>query len=76
MSSKQSSSVAKIAEPFVCGGAAASFASIIIHPIDLAKVGHFTAEQASCLPFSFFLKLTRVYPFDRWFRSECSYMDN
>lgn len=29
--------VAKTLEPFVCGGAAATFASIIIHPIDLAK---------------------------------------
>lgn len=38
MSSKQSTSFAKVAEPFACGGAAASFASIIIHPIDLAKV--------------------------------------
>jgi solute carrier family 25 (mitochondrial oxoglutarate transporter), member 11 len=30
--------VAKTLEPFACGGAAASFASIIIHPMDLAKV--------------------------------------
>lgn len=29
---------AKTAEPFVCGGSAATFASVIIHPIDLAKV--------------------------------------
>lgn len=29
---------AKAAEPFVCGGAAATFASCVIHPIDLAKV--------------------------------------
>lgn len=29
---------AKQIEPFVCGGSAATFASIIIHPIDLAKV--------------------------------------
>ena len=28
----------KAAEPFVCGGSAATFASIVIHPIDLAKV--------------------------------------
>jgi len=28
----------KQAEPFVCGGSAATFASCIIHPIDLAKV--------------------------------------
>jgi hypothetical protein len=33
----KSHSLAKVAEPFVCGGAAATFASIIIHPIDLAK---------------------------------------
>ena len=30
--------VAKALEPFVCGGTAATFASIVIHPIDLAKV--------------------------------------
>eukprot|EP00529_Nitzschia_sp_RCC80_P029485 CAMPEP_0113495466 /NCGR_PEP_ID=MMETSP0014_2-20120614/29625_1 /TAXON_ID=2857 /ORGANISM="Nitzschia sp." /LENGTH=322 /DNA_ID=CAMNT_0000389367 /DNA_START=292 /DNA_END=1260 /DNA_ORIENTATION=- /assembly_acc=CAM_ASM_000159 len=30
--------LAKALEPFVCGGSAATFASIIIHPIDLAKV--------------------------------------
>jgi len=30
--------VAKKAEPFVCGGSAAMFASCVIHPIDLAKV--------------------------------------
>mmetsp|Transcript_4696 Transcript_4696/g.6473 ORF Transcript_4696/g.6473 Transcript_4696/m.6473 type:complete len:309 (+) Transcript_4696:143-1069(+) len=29
---------AKIAEPFVCGGTAATMASIAIHPMDLAKV--------------------------------------
>mmetsp|Transcript_13164 Transcript_13164/g.23544 ORF Transcript_13164/g.23544 Transcript_13164/m.23544 type:complete len:310 (-) Transcript_13164:262-1191(-) len=31
-------SFAKIAEPFVCGGSAATFASCVIHPMDLAKV--------------------------------------
>jgi hypothetical protein len=31
----------QVAEPFVCGGTAASFASVIIHPIDLAKVRFF-----------------------------------
>mmetsp|Transcript_22428 Transcript_22428/g.48803 ORF Transcript_22428/g.48803 Transcript_22428/m.48803 type:complete len:337 (-) Transcript_22428:158-1168(-) len=30
--------IAKTLEPFVCGGSAATFASIVIHPIDLAKV--------------------------------------
>jgi solute carrier family 25 oxoglutarate transporter 11 len=30
--------VAKALEPFVCGGSAATFASIVIHPLDLAKV--------------------------------------
>jgi solute carrier family 25 oxoglutarate transporter 11 len=30
--------IAKIAEPFVCGGTAATMASIAIHPMDLAKV--------------------------------------
>lgn len=29
---------AKVAQPFVCGGVSACFASCIIHPIDLAKV--------------------------------------
>jgi len=38
MSGNQGSSVAKIAEPFVCGGSAATFASVVIHPMDLAKV--------------------------------------
>lgn len=31
-------SVSRKLEPFVCGGSSATFASIIIHPIDLAKV--------------------------------------
>lgn len=31
-------SLAKKVEPFVCGGTAATFASIVIHPMDLAKV--------------------------------------
>lgn len=35
---KVNNGFAKIAEPFVCGGTAASFASCVIHPIDLAKV--------------------------------------
>ncbi|KAL7578122.1 hypothetical protein ACA910_012570 [Epithemia clementina (nom. ined.)] len=30
--------LAKRMEPFVCGGSAATFASVVIHPIDLAKV--------------------------------------
>jgi solute carrier family 25 (mitochondrial oxoglutarate transporter), member 11 len=36
--SKPPGGVAKTLEPFVCGGASATSASIIIHPIDLAKV--------------------------------------
>ena len=32
------SKFAKNLEPFVCGGTAATFASCVIHPIDLAKV--------------------------------------
>lgn len=32
------SSLLKTAEPFVCGGSAATFASCVIHPMDLAKV--------------------------------------
>uniref|UniRef100_A0A7S2JSB4 Uncharacterized protein n=1 Tax=Leptocylindrus danicus TaxID=163516 RepID=A0A7S2JSB4_9STRA len=38
MSDKKPNSFAKTAEPFVCGGSAATFASCFIHPIDLAKV--------------------------------------
>jgi solute carrier family 25 oxoglutarate transporter 11 len=38
MSSKKDGGIMKTAEPFVCGGSAATFASCIIHPIDLAKV--------------------------------------
>jgi solute carrier family 25 oxoglutarate transporter 11 len=34
------STFAKTAEPFVCGGSAATFASVAIHPMDLAKVGY------------------------------------
>jgi len=37
-STKSSSSIAKLAEPFICGGSAATMASCVIHPIDLAKV--------------------------------------
>jgi hypothetical protein len=33
-----SKGVTKQLEPFVCGGSAATFASVVIHPIDLAKV--------------------------------------
>jgi solute carrier family 25 oxoglutarate transporter 11 len=32
------SSLAKTLQPFACGGSAATFASVIIHPMDLAKV--------------------------------------
>ncbi len=32
------SKLVKGAEPFVCGGSAATFASCVIHPMDLAKV--------------------------------------
>jgi solute carrier family 25 oxoglutarate transporter 11 len=32
--------IATIAEPFVCGGSAATFASVIIHPMDLAKASN------------------------------------
>lgn len=35
---KQGSSIAKVIQPFACGGAAATSASIVIHPMDLAKV--------------------------------------
>mmetsp|Transcript_11901 Transcript_11901/g.15615 ORF Transcript_11901/g.15615 Transcript_11901/m.15615 type:complete len:306 (-) Transcript_11901:98-1015(-) len=30
--------ISKTLEPFVCGGGAATFASVVIHPMDLAKV--------------------------------------
>lgn len=36
--SKTPSTIAKTLQPFACGGAAATSASIVIHPIDLAKV--------------------------------------
>lgn len=36
--SPPSSGVAVAAQPFVCGGLAACFASVVIHPIDLVKV--------------------------------------
>jgi hypothetical protein len=35
---KKTSGLSKTLEPFACGGLAATFASIVIHPIDLAKV--------------------------------------
>jgi Mitochondrial carrier protein len=38
MPEKSNGAMVKALEPFVCGGAAATFASVIIHPIDLAKV--------------------------------------
>jgi solute carrier family 25 oxoglutarate transporter 11 len=38
VTSGQANPVAKAMEPFVCGGSAATFASIVIHPLDLAKV--------------------------------------
>jgi solute carrier family 25 oxoglutarate transporter 11 len=34
----EGSAIAKSLQPFACGGAAATFASIVIHPMDLAKV--------------------------------------
>jgi solute carrier family 25 oxoglutarate transporter 11 len=37
-SSPPASSLALTLQPFVCGGSAATFASVCIHPIDLAKV--------------------------------------
>ena len=40
MTEKSQGGMAKALEPFVCGGAAATFASVFIHPIDLAKVGN------------------------------------
>jgi solute carrier family 25 (mitochondrial oxoglutarate transporter), member 11 len=36
--SNNPSKLAKRLEPFVCGGSAATLASVVIHPIDLAKV--------------------------------------
>jgi hypothetical protein len=43
------SAFVKTAEPFACGGSAATFASCVIHPMDLAKVcrnanSHLSAE--------------------------------
>lgn len=42
-----SKGIVKTVEPFVTGGAAATFASIVIHPIDLAKVS-FSARKRNC----------------------------
>ena len=42
---KKNAGLAKALEPFVCGGSAATFASIIIHPIDLAKVSQSVISQ-------------------------------
>lgn len=44
---KKPNAVAKNLEPFVCGGAAATFASIVIHPIDLAKVSFASSAFAA-----------------------------
>ena len=38
ITAKSNNGLAKAFEPFVCGGSAATFASVVIHPIDLAKV--------------------------------------
>ena len=48
---KSGSGVAKKLEPFVCGGSAATFASCVIHPIDLAKV-NFTVVKSMDVIFS------------------------
>jgi Mitochondrial carrier protein len=36
--SKERMTLAKRLEPFACGGASATLASVVIHPMDLAKV--------------------------------------
>lgn len=43
-------SLAKTIEPFACGGSAATFASVVIHPIDLAKVRRMKAKQRKLFP--------------------------
>ena len=37
---EKSKSFAQKVEPFACGGSAATFASCVIHPMDLAKVSY------------------------------------
>jgi hypothetical protein len=44
---KAPNSLSRTLEPFVCGGSAATFASVIIHPIDLAKV-RFLNRMSGC----------------------------
>lgn len=47
------SKLVKGAEPFVCGGSAATFASCVIHPMDLAKVRtRYFKESFNFLPFA------------------------
>ena len=36
--SSSKSSIASIAQPYICGGSSAVFAAVAIHPIDLVKV--------------------------------------
>ena len=47
-------SFVKTAEPFACGGSAATFASCVIHPMDLAKVSpkiHVSKSLSNVLEF-------------------------
>lgn len=73
MSLKQPPTFVKVAEPFLCGGAAASFASIVIHPIDLAKVCR-CMKRMSVIKTNMFIDLIETTM--RYFRSECSCMVN
>lgn len=66
--------LAKKIEPFACGGSAATFASVVIHPIDLAKVRKEKKRTVSRLRSHRSLKpLFSVQFYDRF---ECSYLDN
>jgi hypothetical protein len=44
------SNFVKTAEPFACGGSAATFASCVIHPMDLAKVCYFNSFSLLAWP--------------------------
>lgn len=48
------SSLVTTAEPFVCGGSAATFASCVIHPMDLAKVSYHFEKCLGSFSFCFF----------------------
>jgi Mitochondrial carrier protein len=50
--SKERMTLAKRLEPFACGGASATLASVVIHPMDLAKVRRQHEERAPEIRFA------------------------